>query len=177
MLLTLRGLLPLILPGMVCAFQYGVPYTFQTQAVLAESGRTDTGWYFAARPDGGTYPRTATVMREGGFSALISDSSDATGHTFWTVQDRGLNASYDAEGASDTAYKIFAFPGHHQKLMRIRVQDDSVITLARDSIGGPDAGFITGLPTTRVATAEVAVRMRLDSAVVNPAPPARVPAS
>src|SRR5690606_8209681 len=63
------------------------------------------------------------------------------------------------------------------KLMRIRVQDDSVITLARDSIGGPDAGFITGLPTTRVATAEVAVRMRLDSAVVNPAPPARVPAS
>lgn len=159
------------------AFQHGVLYTFKTQARLSEAGRADTGWYFAASKTGGIYPRTTTMMREGGFSDLVLDPSDATGHTFWTVQDRGLAVSYEDDNSGDTAFKVFAFPGHRQKLMRVRVQGDSVETLARDSIGGLDTGFVTGLPTTRVTTEEVAVRMRLDSAVVGIGPARRVAAS
>lgn len=160
------------------AFQHGVPYTFQAQPVLAEPARADTGWYFAAQKTGGVYPRTSTVMREGGFSDLIPDSSDQTGHTFWTVQDRGLAVSYKGDDADgDTAYKVFAFPGHHQKLVRIRVTGDSVETLSRDSIAARDSGFVTGLPSSRIATEEAAVRMRLDSAVVNLTAANRVPSS
>lgn len=162
-------------------FQYGVPYTFRAQPVLAEPGRADTGWYFAAQKTGGAYPRTATAMREGGFSDLLFDASDPSGHTFWTIQDRGLAASYDGDGDAnadnDTAYKVFAFPGHHQKLVHIRVTGDSVETLSRDSIAGRDTGFVTGLPSSRIATEEAAVRMRLDSAVVHLTPAHRIPPS
>lgn len=156
------------------AFQYGVPYPFKTQAVLSEPGRADTAWYFAAAKTGGVYLRTTTIMREGGFSDLALDPTDATGHTFWTVQDRGLAASYEDAQSGDTAFKIFAFPGHHQKVLRVRVQGDSVETLARDSIGGLDSGHTTGLPSSRIATEEVAVRMRLDSAVASVAPARRL---
>ncbi len=165
------------LPLAAFAFEYGVLYTLKVQPVLAEPGRADSGWYFAARKTGGVYPRTTTVMREGGFSDLTLDPSDATGHTFWSVQDRGLAVSHDAPGSGDTSYKIFAFPGHHQKLVRIRVQGDSVETLSRDSIGGRDSGFVTGLPSARVATEEAALRMRLDSAIVSTAATARIPPS
>jgi hypothetical protein len=159
------------------AFQYGTLYTFKTQPRLAESGRADTGWYFASTKTGNVYPRTTTMMREGGFSDLVLDPTDATGHTFFTVQDRGLAVSFENDHTGDTAFKIFAFPGHRQKLVRIRVQGDSVEVLSRDSIGGLDSGFVTGLPSTRVPTEEVAVRMRLDSAVVNIAAARRVNAS
>lgn len=173
-LCLLAAVLPF--PLTVFAFQHGVLYTFKTQPALSEPGRPDTGWYFAAQKTGGVYPRTATIMREGGFSDLTLDPSDATGHTFWAVQDRGMAVSYDG-GSGDTAYKIFAFPGHHQKLVRLRVQGDSVEILSRDSIAGLDSGFVTGLPSTRVATEEAAVRMRLDSAVVDMSGARRVPAS
>lgn len=163
--------------GIAAAFTPGTLYTLKTQAILSEPGRTDTGWYFNADASGGTYPRTTTPMREGGLSDLVLDPSDATGHTFWSVQDRGLATSYDAPGSGDTAYKIFAFPGHHQKIVRIRVTGDSVETLARDSIGGIDTGYTTGLPSTRVPVEEVAIRMRLDSARVDVSPARRVPPS
>lgn len=156
------------------AFQYGVPYPFKTQPLLAEPGRADTGWYFASSKTGGVYLRTTTIMREGGFSDLALDPSDPTGHTFWTVQDRGLATSYEDDQSDDTAFKMFAFPGHHQKVLRIRVQGDSVETLARDSIGGRDSGYATGLPSSRLETEEVAVRMRLDSAVASVAPARRI---
>jgi len=159
------------------AFQYGKLYPFKTQPRLAEVGRTDTGWYFAASKTNGIYPRTTTMMREGGYSDLTLDPSDATGHTFWTVQDRGLAATYETNNTGDTAFKMFAFPGHRQKIMRVRIQGDSLETLARDSIGGLDSGYVTGLPSSRVSTEEVAVRMRFDSAVVSIAPARRVAAS
>jgi len=175
--LTISSLVLLSAAAEAAAFQYGVPYTFKTQPRLAEPGRADTGWYFAASKTGGLYPRTTTMMREGGFSDLSRDPSDATGHTFYTVQDRGLAASYETDNTGDTAYKLFAFPGHRQRVLRVRVQGDSVETLARDSIGGLDTGFVNGLPSSRIATDEIAVRMRFDSAVVSTAPARRVAAS
>jgi hypothetical protein len=159
------------------AFQYLTLYTFKAQPRLAELGRADTGWYFAGSKTSGIYPRTTTMMREGGFSDLVLDPTDATGHTFLTVQDRGLAVSFENNNTGDTAFKIFAYPGHRQKVMRVRVQGDSVETLTRDSIGGLDTGFVTGLPSSRVTTDEVAVRMRFDSAVVSTATMRRVTAS
>ena len=168
-------LVPILAPMSAAAFEPGVLYTLEAQPLLSEPGRADTGWYFSEDETGGTFPRTATMMREGGFSDLVLDASDPTGHTFWSVQDRGLAVSYD--GGGDSAYKVFAFPGHHQKFVRLRVSGDSVETLARDSIGGIDTGFVTGLPSSRVAVEEVAVRMRLDSARVDASPARRVPPS
>lgn len=135
--------------------------------LIGEAGRSDTAWYFDSLKNADSlFTRLSVPVREGGWSALERDTTDPTGHTFWTINDRGLNVAHEVGGRSD---KVFPFPGYTHKLLRIRVQGDSVAVLSIDSIKSLEdaAVFTTGLVSTKAATGETALRMRLDSAKVD----------
>lgn len=145
----------------------GKLYDFPEMPLIGESGRADTAWYFdSLRNADSVYARLPLPVREGGWSGLEPDTTDATGHTFWTINDRGLNVAHELNGRAD---KVFPFPGYHHKLLKVRVDGDSVRILSMDSIRSlEDASvFTTGLVSTKASTGETALRMRLDSAIVD----------
>jgi hypothetical protein len=93
------------------AWETGRLYDFPQMPLIGESGRTDTAWYFDSTKNADSvYARLAIPVREGGWSGLERDTTDPTGHTFWTVNDRGLNVAHEVGGRAD---KVFPFPGYH----------------------------------------------------------------
>lgn len=149
------------------AWQFDKLYDFQTMPLIGEAGNSDTAWYFdTLRNADSAYPRLTIPVREGGWSGLELDTTDPTGHTFWTVSDRGLNIAHEKNGRND---KIFPFPGFHHKILRVRVEGDSVKVLSTDSLKSlEDASkYTTGLVSSKSPTGETALRMRLDSAIVD----------
>jgi 2',3'-cyclic-nucleotide 2'-phosphodiesterase (5'-nucleotidase family) len=152
------------------AWQTNLLYDFPQMPLIGEAGRTDTAWYFDSTKNAdGVYARLAVPVREGGWSSLERDTTDPTGHTFWTINDRGLNIAHELGGRAD---KVFPFPGYHHKLLRVRIENGAVAVLSTDSIRSlEDASlFTTGLVSTKASTGETALRMRLDSAKVDTTP-------
>lgn len=164
------GLALMAVAGAGHAWETGKLYDFPQMPLIGESGRSDTAWYFDSTKNADSvHARLPVPVREGGWSGLEPDTSDPTGHTFWTVNDRGLNVAHELGGRAD---KVFPFPGYHHKLLRVKVEDGAVKVLSIDSIRSlEDADiFTTGLVSTKASTGETALRMRLDSAVVDTAP-------
>jgi len=151
------------------AWQTNTLYHMQTTPLLSEPGSSDTAYYFDTAKTDGAYKRLPVAMREGGWSSLERDTTDPTGHTFWTVNDRGMNVAYELGGRTD---KVFAFPGYHHKIARYKVEGDSLRILSLDSLASLEdaAVFTTGLVSTKAATGETALRMRKDSAIVDSSP-------
>ena len=146
-------------------YDYNKLYTFKQMPLLGGVGGPDTAWYFAADTVAGKYPRTTVPMREGGTSDLFRDVSITTPHTFWTINDRGVNVAYEPAGKS--VFKVFPYPGYHHKLLKVQVIGDSIQVISRDSIKGIDSGYTVGLPSTKAPSGEIALRMRFDSAKVD----------
>lgn len=149
------------------AWQSDKLYDLPEMPLIGEPGSDDTAWYFdSAKNADSIYPRLTIPVREGGWSSLEKDTTDASGHTFWTINDRGLNVSYEGGDRND---KLFPFPGYHHKILRLRVEGDSVTILSTDSIKSlEDASkYTTGLVSSKAPTGETALRMRLDSAIVD----------
>ena len=148
------------------AWQTNTLYAFPDPPLIGESGRSDTGFFFDTATTDGVYRKLSTPMREGGWSSLELDTTDPTGHTFWTVNDRGLNVAHEPSGRTD---KVFPFPGYHQKIVRFRIEGSEARILSMDSIASLENAsvFTVGTLSSKAATGEVALRMRLDSAVVD----------
>lgn len=146
------------------AFDYNKLYTLKTTPILHSVGKLDTAFIFAAAAVGGKYARTNVPIRDGGASDLFRDPSDPTGLTFWSVNDRGMNTDYQPASQD---YKMFPFPGYHQKLMKLHIVGDSIEMLSMDSIRGLDTGYTVGLVSSKAPTDEIALQMRLDSAVAD----------
>ena len=95
-------------------------------------------------------------FREAGFSGLYAIPG-SNGKEFWTVTDRGVNvdaANANLSGCRPTYDKIYGFPSYAPKLVRIRVNGDSIqilqiISMKRPN-GTPASGIInpTGLGST-----------------------------
>ncbi len=149
------------------AWEYDKAYRLPSLPLLGERGSADTAFYFYGDKSGTpkTYPRTAIPVRLSGFGALERDPSDTTGSTFWVLDDRGLSTAYET---STFKARVFAFPDYHQKLVRLRVQGDSLAVLAIDSIATleSDTVFTTGLPSSKVPADETALRGSLVAATV-----------
>ena len=146
------------------AFDYNKLYTLKTMPILHSVGQSDTAYIFSATAVGGKFPRTNVPIRDGGASDLYRDPSDPTGTTFWSINDRGMNVDYQPVSQD---YKEFPFPYYHQKLMKLHILGDSVEVLSLDSIGGLDSGYTVGLVSSKSPTDEVALAMRLDSAIAD----------
>jgi 2',3'-cyclic-nucleotide 2'-phosphodiesterase (5'-nucleotidase family) len=154
------------------AWEFDKLYTLKTTPLLGAAADSanpvDTGYFFSRDSlSDGSYPRTSIPMREGGWSDLAVDPTDATGSTFFTVNDRGLNVAH-ASGGKD--FKVFAYPNYHHKLVRFKIAGDSLEILALDSIktlGG--GGYTLGLPSTKAPTGEIALRMNRDTSLVDTA--------
>lgn len=152
------------------AWETGRLYDFPQMPLIGESGRTDTAWYFDSTKNADSaYARLAIPVREGGWSGLERDTTDPTGHTFWTINDRGLNVAHELGGRAD---KMFPFPGYHHKLLRVKIENGAVSILSTDSIRSleSESVFTTGLVSTKATTGETALRMRMDSAKVDTTP-------
>lgn len=145
-------------------------YRLSAMPALAEAGRSATPFYFAAEKTGSpkTFAKTSISVRLSGFGALARDPDDPTGSTFWTIDDRGLSSVY--ENGSIEA-RVFALPDYHQKLVKLRVEGDSLRVLEIDSIATLESAevFTTGVNSSKVAADETALAGDLDSAVVDPA--------
>jgi 5'-nucleotidase len=160
----------LAVAGASHAWETGRLYDFPNMPLIGEPGRTDTAWYFDSTKNvDSVFARLPIPVREGGWSGLEPDTTDATGHTFWTINDRGLNVAHELGGRAD---KVFPFPGYHHKLLRVKVDASGVVVIKTDSIRSlEDASvFTTGLVSTKASTGETALRMRLDSAKVDTTP-------
>lgn len=143
------------------AWEYDKPYPMPTTHRMGEAGRSDTAWTFDTVASLGRYPRTNTPVHEGGWSGLERDTTDPTGHSFWTVSEGGLAVSRESGGRND---RLIAFPGHHQKLARVVLSGGTLSIERMDSIAtwGDKSLFTTGLRNT-ASTSDVAT-LRMDLA-------------
>lgn len=142
------------------AWEYDKPYPMPTTHRMGELGRPDTAWYFDSVASLGKYPRTSTPVHEGGWSGLERDTTDPSGHSFWTVSEGGLAVSRESGGRND---RLIAFPGHHQKLARVALSGGSLSIERMDSIAtwGDKSLFTTGLRNTASTSDVVTLRMDL----------------
>ena len=142
------------------AWEYDTPYPMPTSHRMGESGRPDTAWYFDTVATLGKYARTPAAVHEGGWSGLERDTTDPTGHSFWTVSEGGLAVSRESGGRND---RLIAFPGHHQKLARVVLSGGSLSIERLDSIAtwGDKSLFTTGLRNTASGSDVVTLRMDL----------------
>lgn len=149
-------------------WEFGKAYTLPVLAPIGESGRSDTAYYFEATKSGSpkAFARTAIPVRESGFGAMLLDTSDATGNTFWLLNDRGLATSYQT---ATLEAKIFPFPNYHQKLVKVRVEGSSLQVVSVDSIRSWESPtvYTVGLPSSKVSPDEVALKARMDVALVD----------
>ena len=79
-------------------------------------------------------------FREAGFSGLYAIPG-SNGKEFWTVTDRGVNVdavNANLSGCRPTYDKIYAFPNYAPKLVRIRVNGDSIQILQIISMKRPN---------------------------------------
>lgn len=165
------------LASFVGAWEFDRLYRLPQLPLLSQRGSTDTAFYFFGDKSGSpkTYARTNIPVRLSGFGALTRDPSDSSGCTFWLLDDRGLSSAYET-----TTFKgrAFAFPSYHQKLVKVRVQADSLQLLEIDSIATleSDSVFTTGLPSTKAPADETALKASLsvasvtESATIAPVP-------
>lgn len=156
------------------AWDYDTPYPMPTSQRMGEASRPDTAWYFDSVATLGRYPRTSTVVHEGGWSGLERDTTDPTGHSFWTVSEGGLAVSRESGGRND---RLIAFPGHHQKLARVVLSGGALGIERLDSIAtwGDKSLFTTGLRNT--ASSSDVVTLRMDLATGGSVPGDTLPAS
>jgi len=137
-------------------------------APVAEAGRTDTAYYFDAAKSGSpkVYARSSVPVRESGFGAMLLDTTDPVGNTFWLLNDRGLATSYQT---SSLEAKVFPFPSYHQKLVKVRLDAGALKVVSVDSIRSWESPsvYTVGLPSSKVSADEVALKARLDAAVVD----------
>ncbi len=153
----------------VGAWDFDKPYLLPELPLLAQEGTKDTAFAFAAEKTGSpkAYARTAVPLRIAGFGCLARDPSDASGSTFWTLDDRGVSTPYEA---GSTKARVFALPGYHQKLVKWRLEEGALRVMEIDSIASLEAAtvFTTGLPSSKVPLDEPAWKGRLDAALVDP---------
>ena len=98
----------------------------------------------------------AAAVREGGISDLTPDPSDATGSTFFAINDRGPN---EAKGG----VARFAAPAYHQKVFRFRlIPEGGVRLVGLDSIRSPHGRWTTGLPSPLFGSSERALARGAD---------------
>jgi len=156
----------------LCAFgwEMGKAYSVPAMSPIGESGRTDTAYYFEANKSGSpkTYARTSIAIRESGFGAMLLDTADPSGNTFWLLNDRGLATSYQT---STLDAKVFPYPNYHQKLVKVRVQDNALQILSIDSIASWESPsvYTVGLPSSKVTADEIALKARMDVPTVDEA--------
>ncbi|MCC7298495.1 MAG: esterase-like activity of phytase family protein, partial [Bacteroidia bacterium] len=96
-------------------------------------------------------------FREAGFSGLYPIPG-TNGKEYWTITDRGVNvdaANANPSGCRPTYDKIYGFPSYAPKIMRIRVNGDSIQILQIISMKRPNGTGATGLinPTGLGSTA------------------------
>lgn len=144
------------------AWEYDTPYPMPTSHRMGEAGRSDTAWYFDTVATLGRYARTSSIVHEGGWSGLERDTTDPTGHTFWTVSEGGLAVSRESAGRND---RLIAFPGHHQKLARVVLAGGAISIARMDSIAtwGDKSLYTTGLRNTASSSDVVTLRMDLST--------------
>jgi hypothetical protein len=151
------------------AWEFDKAYPLPTLPVLAQPGSADTVFAFASEKTGypKIYARTSVPLRLSGFGCLARDPDDATGSTFWTLDDRGLSEPYES---GSTSARVFALPDYHQKLVKWRLEDGALKALEIDSIASLESAsvYTVGLPSSKVDGEDPAWRGRLDTALVDP---------
>lgn len=154
-------LLALLAPALF-AWEYDTPYLMPTTPRMGEAGRSDTAWTFDTVATLGKYPRTSTMVHEGGWSGLERDTTDPTGHSFWAVSEGGLAVSRESAGRND---RLIAFPGHHQKLAHVVLSGGTLSIDRMDSIAswGDKSLFTNGLRNSASSSDVVTLRMDLAS--------------
>lgn len=152
----------------VGAWEFDKAYALPELPVLAQSGGSETPFYFATEKTGSpkSYARLATPVRLSGFGGLVRDPGDATGSTFWMLDDRGLSSAYET---SALKARVFALPNYHQKLVKMRLEGGTLKVLEIDSIASLESAtvFTTGLPTSKQDNGEVALKGNLVAASVD----------
>jgi len=151
---ALAATLLLIAAPWSVAWQTGTDYSLRNAPPVRSASHPDSLTSLDSSKSSGTYPSSGVAVREGGFSSLWKDPSDATGHTFWSVTERGPVASWGSNGLG------FPLPDYHQKLVRLRVQGDSLALISLDSIQWAPGRWTTGLPTSMRAMEDTAFAMR-----------------
>lgn len=150
-----------------CAREYGKPHPLPELPVLAETGVRDTAFAFASEKSGYPkyYARTAVPLRVSGFGSLACDPLDATGSTFWMLDDRGASVPYES---GSTKARVFALPGYHQKLVKLRLENGALKVVEIDSIASLESAavYTVGLPSSKAVAEDPAWRGRLDTALV-----------
>lgn len=151
----------------VCAWEVGKPYPLPELPPLAEAGAKDTVFAFASEKSGYPkfYARTAIPLRISGFGSLARDPADATGSTFWMLDDRGPSVPYES---GSTKARVFALPGYHQKLVKMRLEAGALKVVEIDSIASLESTevYTVGLPSSKAVAEDPAWRGRLDTALV-----------
>lgn len=145
------------------AWQTGIDYSLRHAPPVRSASHPDSLTSLDSSKSSGTYPTSGVAVREGGFSSLWKDPSDATGHTFWSVTERGPVASWGETGLG------FPLPDYHQKLVRLRVQGDSLALVSLDSIQWAPGRWTTGLPTALRAMEDTAFAMLPGGTAINTA--------
>lgn len=145
------------------AWQTGTDYSLRSAPLVRSASHPDPLTSLDSSKSSGAYPSSGIAVREGGFSSLWKDPTDATGHTFWSVTERGPVASWGETGLG------FPLPDYHQKLVRLRVQGDSLALVALDSIRWAPGRWTTGLPTALRAMEDTAFAMLPGGTAINTA--------
>ena len=166
-------LLSLLVPS-IHAWKYETLYLLPAPRLAGEAGRTDTAWYFDTLLTAGRYARTSVTVHEGGWSGLELDTSDPTGSSFWSIQEGGLATSRENATRND---RIVAFPGHHQKLVHLKLDGETLAFDRIDSIAswGNPAVFTNGLQNTIATSDATQLRMNLATGAIDTT--AKIPAS
>lgn len=150
------------------AWEFDKAYALPELPVLSQPGGTDTPFYFSTEKTGSpkSYARSTTPVRLSGFGCLVRDPIDATGSTFWMLDDRGLSSAYQT---SSLEARVFALPGYHQKLVKLTLDGGTSRVLEIDSIASLESAsvFTTGLPTSKLVTGEIALKGNLAAAAVD----------
>lgn len=152
------------------AWEFDKAYALPELPVLAQPGGLEAPFYFATEKTGSpkSYARLATPARLSGFGCLARDPDDPTGSTFWTLDDRGLSSAYET---SSLKARVFALPGYHHKLVKLKVDGGVLKVLEIDSIASLESAavFTTGLPNSRLDPDEIALKGNLAVASVDEA--------
>jgi len=150
----------------VHAWKYETPYFMPAPRLVGEAGSSDTAWYFDTTAKAGLYPRTTSMVHEGGWSGLEFDPSDASGASFWTVSEGGLVTSRENATRND---RVIAFPGYHQKLVHVSFSNDSLQIDQTDSIASwsSPSVYTNGLSNTLSTSDAVLLKMNLATGVID----------
>ncbi|MEN9355615.1 MAG: hypothetical protein RL318_2940 [Fibrobacterota bacterium] len=142
-----------------CAWQTDIDYSLRGAPPARSASHPDAVISLDSGKTSGKWLPSAVPILEGGFSGLWKDPADPSGHTFLSVTERGPVASWGGSGLA------FPMPDYHQKLVRLRVQGDSLALISLDSLRTGDGQWTTGLPSPDAAVPDTAYAM-LDGSVM-----------